>query len=168
MTVTATIGGADCTVDFHVIEPTGILMDNKALGPGISQATETWMNIAYYANIYLQPANVSFYRVRIYEGASPVTATGYFTLYNHGMTQHQTNGPHFMEDIVVAGTGTLCKVSDNVGGLVEVINSTIPGDMYWIMDWKWDVLDGVSVKSLEPIKQNNHVETVNGELRFTK
>ena len=168
VTITATVEGADCSVNFSVIEPTGLLLENKELGPGPSQVTPTWMNIAYLANIYLQPANVSFYRLCICEGASDVTATGYFTLYNHGMIAHQLNGPHYMDGMVVPEKGTHCILPDNIGGWVKRINSTIPGDVYWIMDWTWEVVDsGGGMKLLETIRQNHHVETVNGELRFT-
>jgi hypothetical protein len=167
VTVAAVIEGVDCPAVFHVIEPTGILMENKELGPGRSQATATWMNIAYYANIYLQPDSVSFYRLQIHEGASDVTATGYFTQYDHRMQPHPANGPHFMEPTVVSGKGTLCAEPDNVGGVIDIIDSSEAGDLYWLMSWTWDVAGGTSQKTVETIRQNNHVETINGELRFT-
>jgi hypothetical protein len=171
-TVTASAGGGECEVEFEVIEPSGFIFENIDVSSDPYSEThwpiptENWLLLKYHADMYLQPDTVNFYRVRLYEGASDPYATGYFTLYRHGMQPHKPNGPHPMEDnVVVAGKGTRCKHSDEITGIVELDIGTAGGDLYWVLQWEYDI-EGGTRKDLKLIVQNNNIKW-NGEQVFT-
>jgi len=64
-----------------------------------------------------------------------------------------------MLEEVVDGKGTLCKDSDEITGVADIIDTHISGDLYWIMNWSFAVGSGQQ-KELEGIhiRQNNHIE----------
>jgi len=167
VTITATVEGADCSVSFSVIEPTGVLLENKELGPTPYTVQPTWMSMEYQATIYLQPDSVNFYRVLFYESAAEVIKTGYFTQGTHNFSDHPANGPHHMTAIVIPTKGTLAPKLDIIGGYINLTGSTASGDAYWNILWSYEVPDGTPERHLETIRQNHHVETVNGTLRWT-
>ena len=169
VTITATIGEMEGSIDFTVIEPTGIRLENNSIGYGAPSVAPTWMSIPYFANIYLQPDNVSFYRLQIREGGSPIVGTGAFAPpYKHpSMEYHAPNGPHSMLDQVVDGKGTLCEYRDNINGWIDILTDPDEGDIYWEMEWTWENLKGEARNSLGKIRQNYHMGTVNGQPRLT-
>ena len=159
VTITASIGGGDCSVDFSVIEPSSFTFENTSLVPPelhLPTPTEDWMHIHYYADMYLCPDTVNFYNVRLYEGESDPFPVGYFTLYRHGMQKHQSNGPHNMTATVVPGKGTLCVKSDEIMGIVELNHGPIDGFLYWDLLWEFDIPNGIR-SILKLIRQNNHI-----------
>jgi hypothetical protein len=167
VTIIASVGGADCSVSFSVIEPTGVLLENKELGPTPYTVQPTWMSMEYQATIYLQPDSVNFYRVLFYESAAEVIKTGYFTQGTHNFSDHPANGPHHMTAIVIPTKGTLAPKLDIIGGYINLTGSTASGDAYWNILWSYEVPDGTPERHLETIRQNHHVETVNGTHRWT-
>jgi len=122
-TVTASVLGGGCEVEFEIIEPTAFIFENTSLVPPelhLPIPTENWLHIRYYADMYLSPDTVNFYNSRLFEGESDPYPAGYFTLYRHGMQKHNANGPHPMTSSIVPGKGTLCSSSDMVTGVVEL------------------------------------------------
>jgi len=122
-TVTASVLGGGCEVEFEIIEPTAFILENTSLVPPelhLPIPTENWLHIRYYADMYLSPDTVNFYNSRLFEGESDPYPAGYFTLYRHGMQKHNANGPHPMTSSIVPGKGTLCSSSDMVTGVVEL------------------------------------------------
>lgn len=172
ISVTLEDGLTGC-VDFSIIEPIGILMENKSLGSlyGDPTVQKEWMALHYQASIYLMPDTVSFYRLRINEGASSATPTGYFIKppYSGPTPDHESNGPHSMQDMVVSGKGTACQIVDNIGGYVVFMDSPYnSGDFFWELDWTWEGSGGTGgEKPLERVKQNFHVEIINDDFLFT-
>jgi hypothetical protein len=161
-----TDAGTMGSVTFHVIEPTGVLMENETLQ--YASSGPDWIAIKYWANIYLTPSTVNFYNASVHEGPSRVYTNGYFTLYDHRMRPHEGNGPHPMSEEVVDGKGTLCMNADEITGVADIIGSHISGDLYWIMNWSFSVGTGQK-KEIEGvrIRQNNHIEFPGGTATLT-
>jgi hypothetical protein len=78
VTLAAAVGGVECEVALVIIEPSGVLMENKAAVA--SHCASTWMSISYQANVYFQPDTVNFYRISYFESASAMYATGCYTI----------------------------------------------------------------------------------------
>ena len=168
-TVTASVLGEECEVEFEIIEPSAFIFENTSIVPPelhLPTQTENWLHIKYYADMYLSPDTVNFYNVRLYEGASDPYPVGYFTLYRHGMQKHQPNGPHAMTASIIPGKGTLCIESDEIKGIVELNRGNIDGLLYWELLWEYDTLGDIRVP-LKLLRQNNHIAWVNGEQVFT-
>jgi len=164
-TVTAAVSGCECGVDLAIIEPSGMLMENKT-AVAFHCATN-WMSISYQANVYMQPDTVNFYRINYFEGASAMYATGCYSYNNTGTPIHDQNGPHPMSEYVIAGKGTLCAEPDNLTCAVDIMGPTDEGDRYWELDWSFTCDNMVAPKAIETIRQNNHFQYVNGEPRYT-
>jgi hypothetical protein len=164
-TVTASVSGGESEVEFDIIEPSGILMENKE--PVAFHCATTWMSISYQANVYFQPDTVNFYRLYYYEGASAMYATGCYAYNNTGIPIHDRNGPHPMSQSVVAGKGTLCADPDNLTSAIDIMGPTDVGDRYWELDWSYTCDNMVSPKVIETIRQNSHFQYVDGEPMFT-
>jgi hypothetical protein len=69
------------------------------------------------------------------------------------------------ENVVVSGVGTRCKHSDEITGIVELDIASVSGDLYWALQWEYDI-EGSPRKDLKFIIQNNNIDW-NGEQIFT-
>ena len=165
-TITATVEGADCSVNFSVIEPTGILFENN-LTYGIYgvNAPPAHSNIGgyYRASMYAQPDTVNFYKLSLHEGGSHLNYDGYFSDWSlHEMREHFPNGPHPLSSEVVNGKGTLCTETDGIGGGVRLDpGSYSDGIAYWELQWSYSVGDWATSQQkypLEMVVQQNSIE----------
>ncbi|MGD0743785.1 MAG: hypothetical protein ABSA45_01385 [Verrucomicrobiota bacterium] len=88
-TVIAKIKGADCSIDFNVLEPSGI--NATIRGSPDRYDPLPAVGAGMYMDVVLQPATVSFYRLEMEEPGEPTTGiTGYYV--NHPPPSHSGNG----------------------------------------------------------------------------
>jgi hypothetical protein len=75
ITVTATVRSESCTINFDVVEPTGVQVNLRSQ----DSYTPPYVGAGLYLDVFLTPKTVSFYRVQIMEPAAAATGrTGYF------------------------------------------------------------------------------------------
>jgi hypothetical protein len=87
-TVTATIRKVSLTIDFGVVEPSGVQSSVRAFQTDFASGS---VGAGMYLNVVLQPTTVSFGNVEMTEPAEATTGiTGYFT--NHTPPTHAGNG----------------------------------------------------------------------------
>ena len=90
VTVTATVRDEKCSIDFKVIEPSGIKATKR------SSESFSGVGAGMFIDVFLLPLDVSFYRLEVIEPAEATTGKeGYFT--SHTPPTHAGNGaddPH--------------------------------------------------------------------------
>jgi hypothetical protein len=89
LTVNATILGETCSIDFNVLEPTGI--DSASFLEYWNYSSQTYAGAGVHFRPFIGPTNVSFYAVQIKEvGEDATNVTGYFLF--HAPPSHIGNG----------------------------------------------------------------------------
>jgi hypothetical protein len=90
-TVTATVKGQTCPIDFSVLEPSGV--DHAEFVEYDTVHVSSGAGAGMHIRPYVGPTNVSFYHVQIMEVGEPASnVEGYFTLPSHPPPSHSGNG----------------------------------------------------------------------------
>lgn len=93
-TVTATIRKASLSIDFGVVEPSGIQATIRARQTDFALGS---VGAGMYLNVVLQPTTVSFAALKVMEPSEPTIATGYFLAVDPSKISHVNHGadvPH--------------------------------------------------------------------------
>jgi hypothetical protein len=141
VTVTATIGSLPVKFYFKVFAPTGAVLENI---PGTLTTSTNPLGVFCYAYWYVKPDSVSFYNVKIAEGFTNATATGYFDSVCHWNNLLHTPGPPLEGNDVISGKGT------QFGSLTFADHVTMPtlgtpysnGTFVWHIPWSYITPDG--------------------------
>ena len=156
-TVTATVSGGECEVDFDIIEPSEVFFENKGFANtiynpgGVINASR--FELSYQANVYLKPDTVNFGKLFLAESAADVDPdTPGWPEFIQEIRQHPhpANDSHPMTMTIVAGKGTLMEEPDNIGGYTP--NGPFePVIADWHIHWSYEL--GVTVKHIETVLQ---------------
>jgi hypothetical protein len=139
-TITAIGSGCTSTIAFTVIEPSGVRMVQH---PGsVVQHVQGQPSAGFLGDPYIQPADVSFYRISIRELDCAPTKTGYYT--GNTQTGHGAN----------AGYATVGDATSNgspVGGIDNIWSGYLPavvgppyspGALQFDIPWEYQVGSG--------------------------
>ena len=159
-TVTASVLGGGCEVEFEIIEPTDVFFENMAVSlHGGAPPDQKYYMISYYADVYILPDTVNFYNISVCEGyAQTQTEPGYFRDYPPPAHTSWEDSPRQINSMtVVAGKGTMANwdQGDTIGGATEDTRTIPPRDgyAYWDIPWKFRVAN-TALKQFRTIRQD--------------
>jgi hypothetical protein len=134
VTIKATVANAEpATLEFRVVKPSGAILLNY---PGtLSKIQSPYLSVACWALWYIPPDNVSFYNVKIVEGAAQAVTTGYYDQISGQL--HPLGSPQ-QGSLVVRGLGTWCSGLDyhdtiSAGAAPPYTNGTF----VWHIPWSY-------------------------------
>jgi hypothetical protein len=134
-TITANFAGHECSVDFNVIQPSGVLFENVGpMGWGCPPA-QTWIGGNYMAQVYIQPDTVNFYNIQLYESHAVAQKTEYF--HDKDILDHPNNGPHNITGYIY-GKGSSLEHLDFISGSASPPPYS-SGTVVWSIDWKYNI-----------------------------
>jgi hypothetical protein len=158
LTLTIYVGYcAECvlaSVQFEVIEPTGVLFENYEGPSGVTPLTwpgHDYISLGYGPRVYVQPDTVNFYNIKLYESDAKTQASGRFVII-YPYPNHVANGPHNIE-AYEEGKGSKMFDMDHIdasGGYqpYELETSTAT----WPIWWSYNIGGGAK-KNIELVNQ---------------
>ncbi len=135
-TVTATYGETSCSVAFEVVEPSDVMIERQPDTDPLHE--QGYASSGFKANVYIQPADVSFCNISVREGYAPGLGTGYF---DYDETPHGIGSWNDVGD-VVAGKGSLQDVPDYINQGSDNHTPYEDGMFVWAIPWSYKVGTG--------------------------
>lgn len=137
-TVTATVKGQECPIDFSVLEPGGVdhadVIERYRYEIGDAGA-------GMHLRPYIGPTNVSFYRVQIMEVGQPATnAWGYFIAHPPGAHNYEAGADHF--DIQLEYDNHWTPDSYDRASSAVFAQTWANGGFTWHIPGKWKIGNG--------------------------
>ena len=160
-TITATYGSSSCAVTFNVIEPSGVMIEQKA-GTGIRHTTNT-VSCGFKGTPYIQPDDVSFNTISVHEGATNGVATGYLAPKNG---EPHAPGPWQSVGDDVVGKGSKVYAVDTISSGDYTWTPYADGTFTWDIPWYFRVGSGAEKQFKTVLQQETSDAT--GRLTISK
>jgi hypothetical protein len=146
--VTVTVGSQTAEVEFDVVRPNSVRMDAK----GTRHVANGRPNAGMHTDIFIGPADVSFYRVELLELEVGATASGYWQS-RAGQGHHPNTSFGPMTTTVVSGKGTKFAFMDNALSGYLGPGPISAGQFAYAIPWQYRVVGGSSGTTFATVNQ---------------
>jgi len=160
-TVKVTYAGNDYTVAFNVVEPSGLMIEQKT-GSGIRH-TSGAVSCGFIGSLYVQPDDVSFKSISIQEGAANATATGYLLVKNG---EPHAVGPWLTIGNTITGKGSKANAIDTISSADYTWTPYANGTFTWLIPWSYRVGAG-AIKQFTTVTHQEITDST-GKLTISK